>query len=129
MQTTAPASTIALFFDGQGTTSCSGYPNREFKLNVQANKDPAKFLANPVELLDGSTDDYISLPAQPTAAGSCSIATGLNLGANGTCAVTIKMQRPYNETVIKITTDEATPKTYYVRTGESVRCSGKDQDL
>jgi hypothetical protein len=129
MQTTAPVNTIALFFDGQGTTSCGDYPNREFKLNVQANKDPAKFLANPVELLDGSTDDYISLPAQPTTAGSCSIATGLNLGANGTCAVTIKMQRPYNETVIKITTDEATPKTYYVRTGESVRCSGKDQDL
>ncbi|NBX16451.1 MAG: hypothetical protein EBR09_03695 [Proteobacteria bacterium] len=116
---TIVANSNSLVFDGITATACvpggTSYPIRSQTIQTQANANLAK-LANPAAALLDSTNDFVD----SINTDSCS---GVDLALNGTCTVKLYITRPYNETVLKITDTSATPKIYYIRTGESPRCT------
>jgi hypothetical protein len=64
-----------------------------------------------------STNDFTTINNHDTCASA-----DLNTTTNTTCTIRLDMTRPYNETMVTI-------GGYYVRTGESPRCTGTNKDL
>ncbi|NBO38935.1 hypothetical protein EBU99_10175, partial [bacterium] len=120
------SNTTGLYLDGVGSPTCSGggvtYPTRRFTVTQTANGDPAKFDNTNTYYKDLDTADGVTFDSGSTIT-TCNQAK--DVANNGTCNMRIESSRPYYEGVFAFI---AGATSYVVRTGESPRCTGNNQD-